>query len=111
MEAGRARSSRAAKAAEKGAMGFEDTGDSLRIRNRRPFVELEGPAEQDAVGARKHVPGLAIEGIANLRLRQQDGELAAGGPKALVAEKLARAEAGAVEDQALRQRRDFRTRG
>ena len=55
-----------------------------------PDAALERAAEQDAVGAREHVAGLAGEGVADLGLRQQDGELAAHRLDAGVAEQGAR---------------------
>ena len=48
---------------------------------------LERAAEHDPVGAREHVAGLAGEGVADLRLRQQDGELAADRDQIAVAEQ------------------------
>ena len=79
----------------------------VRLRRRVPLVELERAAEDDAVGAREHVAGAAGEGIADLRLRLEDGELAARRMQVLVAEQVAAAEAGAVEDERFGQRRDI----
>ena len=69
------------------------------LGRRVPLVELERAAEEDAVGPREHVAGAAGEGVAHLRLRLEDRELAARRVQLLVAEQLAAAKAGAVEHQ------------
>src|SRR3954452_23135184 len=99
-EAPQGTSSGAAEAGVEALVGCEDAGDRLGLRRGVPLVELERAAEDDPVGAREHVAGAAGEGVADLALRFEDGELAAGGPQLLVAEQFAAAEAGAVDDEA-----------
>src|SRR3954470_21154584 len=111
MARGRAESSGAAEAGEQRLVGGEDARDRRRLGLGRPLVELERAAEHDAVGPREHVAGLAGEGVADLRLRQQDGELAAGRPKLGIAEPGAGPAAGAVEYQRLRKGGDLGGRG
>src|SRR5436853_6130205 len=108
MARGRTESSRAAEAVEQRLVRGDDALDRRRLGLGLPLVELERAAEEDAVGAREHIARLALERVADLGLRKQDGELAADGVKRLVPEKLAGAEAGAVEDEPLRKRRDLR---
>src|SRR3954471_3458290 len=90
-------SSGAAERREEPLVRGEDALDRRRLRRRVPLVELEGAAEQDAVRSREHVAGPAGKGVADLRLRLQDGELAARRVEVLVAEQLAAAQSGAVE--------------
>src|SRR3546814_11906736 len=77
---------------------------STRTDTLFPYTTL---FRSDPVGARKHIAGLAGEGIADLGLRDQDRELAADRDQFHVAEQLARAEPGAVEDQSFGERRDL----
>src|SRR5687768_18372369 len=58
--------------------------------------------------AGKHVTRAKVA-VIDLWLGQQDGQLAANGPKLLIIEKCARAQAGAIEDHALRQTQEFTT--
>src|SRR6185369_15484773 len=87
-------SSGAAEGAEQALVRGDDAGDRLGLGRPVPLVELERAAEQDAVGAREHIARLDGEGVADLRLGQEDGELATGGAQLLVAEQGAGAEAG-----------------
>src|SRR5207253_10737929 len=98
-----ATSSGAAEAVEEALMVGDDAGNHCRIGRRVPLVELERAAEDDPVGPGEHVARAAGERILDLGLRLEDGELAAGWSKLLVAEQVAAAEAGAVEDEAFRQ--------
>src|SRR5205085_6309353 len=77
----------------------EDAGDGFRLGRGVPRVEFEGAAEDDAVRTGEHITVPTREGVADLRLRQEDGELAARGAQLLVVEQGAAAEAGAVEHQ------------
>src|SRR5690242_7371730 len=104
MEARKAGSSRAAEAFEEAAVVADDPGDVRRDRRRIPHIPLERPAKDDPVGARKHVAEAAKRCVANLRLRLEDRELAANRLQLLVAEQLARAETGAVENEVLAKR-------
>src|SRR6476646_8180198 len=103
-------SSSTAQSGEEGLVTGDDAGDRLRLGSRVPLVELERAAEDDAVRAREHVAGTAGEGVADLGLRLEDYELAAGGMQLLVVEQVAAAEAGAIEDQRFGQRGDVRRR-
>src|SRR5688572_30455056 len=96
-------SSGAAKAGEQGLVRSDDPVGGRRIHLHRPIVELERASENDPVGPREHVAGAAREGVADLGLWKQDGKLSPRRPKLLVAEKLAGAEARAVEDEPLSQ--------
>src|SRR3954462_13197904 len=82
-------SSGAAQRREEALMVGDDAGDGRRFGGRIPLVDLERAAEDDPVGAREHVAGTAGEGILPLRLRLEDGELAAGRVQVLVSEQLA----------------------
>src|SRR5213075_1456575 len=104
-------SSAAAKAVEEALVGGDDAGDVLCPRGWVPFVDLERAAEDDSVGAREHVAEVAERRVTNLRLRLEDGELAARRVQVLVVEQLAAAKAGAVEDQLFRQRCNVGGRG
>src|SRR5690349_12403494 len=103
----RVTSSGAAERGEEALVDGEDAGDRVGLRGRVPFIDLEGAAEEDAVGAREHV-AVAEVGVIHLWLRLEDRELTARGMQVLVAEQLAAAEARAVEDQALGKRRQIR---
>src|SRR5689334_976106 len=92
-------SSGAAQPGEEGLVVAEDALDRCRLRGRVPHVTFVSAAKDDAVGPREHVPGAASDGVADLRLRLEDGELAADRLQLLIAEQVAAAEAGAVEDQ------------
>src|SRR4051812_17698737 len=92
-------SSGAAEGGEEALVVGEDAGDVRRLWGRVPDVELERAAEQDPVGTREHVSGAASVGVTDVRLRLQDGELAAHRLELGVAEQLPAAEAGAVEYQ------------
>src|SRR5437764_5951080 len=98
-----ATSSGAAQAGEEALMVGNDAGDGRGLGRRVPLVELERAAEDDPVGPREHVAGASGEGILDFGLRLEDRELAARGMKVLIAEQVAAAEAGAVEDEAFRQ--------
>src|SRR5437868_12094597 len=106
-----ATSSGAAQAGEEALMVGNDAGDGRGLGRRVPLVELERAAEDDPVGPREHVAGTAGEGVLHFRLWLEDCELAAGGAKLLVAEQLAAAQAGAVEDQAFAKHRNVGRRG
>src|SRR3546814_21059188 len=88
-------------------MRGDDARDALGLGLGFPDVAFISAADDDPVGARKHIAGLAGEGIADLGLRDQDRELAAERDQFHVAEQLARAEPGAVEDQSFGERRDL----
>src|SRR3954452_1397794 len=100
-------SSGAAEARKEALMVGDDVGDVLRLRSRVPHAPLERAAEQDSVGAREHVAELSLDRVADLRLRLEDRELAADRRQQLVAEQVAAAKPGAVEDQRFRQGRDL----
>src|SRR5690348_17514410 len=100
-------SSGAAERGEEALVDGEDAGDVRGLRGRIPFVDLEGSAEEDAVGSREHV-AVAEIGVIHFGLRLEDRELTACGMQVLVAEQLAAAEARAVEDQALGKRGQIR---
>src|SRR3954470_8688389 len=102
----RASSSGAAKGTEQALVAGKDAGDVGGLRRRVPLVPLERAAEQYPIGAGEHISTPGGDGVANLRLGQQDGELAAHRVKLHVAEQVSRAEAGAVEHQPLRQGAD-----
>src|SRR5436190_11285743 len=104
-------SSAAAKAVEEALVGGDDAGDVLCPRGWIPFVDLECAAEDDSVGAREHVAEVAERRVTNLRLRLEDGELAARRVQVLVVEQLAAAKAGAVEDQLFGKPGDIGRRG
>src|SRR6476469_5710786 len=99
-------SSGAAQRGEEALMIGDDARDGRWIGRRVPPVDLERPAEDDAVGPREHVAGSTSEGILHLGLRLEDRELAAGGMQAGIAEQVAAAKARAVEDEAFGQDRD-----
>src|SRR5437763_1754361 len=103
-------SSGAAEAGEEALVIGDDVLDRRRLRRGVPLVELEGSAEDDPVGPREHVAGTSGQRIADLRLRLEDGELAARRPQVGIAEQIAAAQAGAVEDEALGQSGDVRGR-
>src|SRR4051812_33995875 len=92
-------SSGATETAEEAPVVGDDALDRRRLGRRVPHVLLERAAQHDAVGARKHVAGASGVGVANLRLRLEDGELAAHWLKDLVPEQFAAAKSGAVEDE------------
>src|SRR4051812_4354500 len=102
LEARTAGSSAAAKGGEEALVTSDDPGDRRRVGRRVPDIALERPAEQDAVTAREHVTEFAERGVAYLGLRLENRELAADRMQLLIAEQLARAEAGAIEHQAFR---------
>src|SRR3546814_4514938 len=58
-------------------MRGDDARDALGLGLGFPDVAFISAADDDPVGARKHIAGLAGEGIADLGLRDQDRELAA----------------------------------
>src|SRR5689334_4987352 len=101
-------SSGAPEAREEALVALDHAGDRIGLRRRVPLIALERPAEQDAVGARKHVAELALRRVAHLGLGFEDRELAADRVKLLVAEQVAAAETGAVKYQFLRQAGDGR---
>src|SRR3546814_7900430 len=80
-------------------MRGDDARDALGLGLGFPDVAFISAADDDPVGARKHIAGLAGEGIADLGLRDQDRELAADRDQFHVAEQLARAEPGAVRSE------------
>src|SRR5436305_14981638 len=98
-------SSGTAELGEEALMVVDDSGDRCWVGRGVPLIELERAAEDDPVGPREHVAGTAGEGVLHLGLRLQDGELSARRAQLLVAEQLAAAEAGAVEDQSFGKRR------
>jgi hypothetical protein len=85
---------------------IDDAGDVGRLRLGLPLTAFESPAEDDSVGPREHVTGRSAEGVINLGLGEQNGELAAHGHEFLVAEQGAGAEAGSVKGESLGQRKD-----
>src|SRR4051812_10424337 len=99
-------SSGAAEAREEALMVGKDPGDRRWLGSRVPLVDLERPAEDDAIGPREHVARAAAERILHLRLRLEDRKLAARRVQVLVAEQVATAEPGAVEDQVFGQGRN-----
>src|SRR4051812_7779611 len=103
----RGTSSGAAQPGEEGLMIGDNAGDGRRLGRRVPLIYLERAAEDDPVRPREHVPGASGEGILHLRLRLEDGELAARGVEILVSEQVTAAEPGAVEDETLGQRRNL----
>src|SRR5512133_2923081 len=82
-------SSGAAETLEEALVTAQDALDRRRVGRRIPLIELERAAEDYAVGPREHVAGAAGEGVADIRLRLEDGELAASGAQVLVAEQVA----------------------
>src|ERR1700757_386967 len=99
-------SSRAPQRGEEALMIIHDLGDGRGFRRRVPLVDLERAAKDDPVGPGEHVAGSAGEGILDFRLRLEDRKLASGRVQVLVIEQVAAAEAGAVEDEDLRQCRN-----
>src|SRR3954465_2496194 len=95
-------SSSAAESGEEALLVGDDARDVCRLGRRVPHVPLERPAEQDAVRPREHVAEPSLGRITDLRLRLEDRELAADRLEQLIAEQVAAAEAGAVEDQVFR---------
>src|SRR5574338_1370319 len=104
-------SSGAAEALEEALVAGHDAGNRRGLWSGVPDVALEGASEKDPIGPREHVAEVAERGVSHLRLRLEDGELPADRLQLLIAEQLARAEAGAVEDQLLRQRGNVGGRG
>src|SRR5205809_44673 len=102
-----ATSSRAAEALEEALMVGNDPRDGRGFGRGVPLVELERAAKDDPIGPREHVARTTGERIADLRLRLENGKLAAGGTQVLIVEQVATPEPGAVEDEVLRQRADF----
>ena len=82
-------------------MAGQDALLGLPVRLERPLPPFAGSAQQDAVGARHHVEPLVERDVADLGLRQHDGQLALERNEFLVADQGARADAGAVHDPAL----------
>src|SRR5689334_14711839 len=86
----------------------DDALDGRWLGSRIPLVELECPAEDDAIGPREHVARPSGEGIIHFRLRLEDRELPTRRMQILVAEQIAAPEAGAVEHQVFGERSDVR---
>src|SRR5689334_13802554 len=105
-----ATSSRAAEAREEALVGREDVCNVLGLRGRVPGIELERAAEQDAVGTREHIARAAGVGVADRRLRFENGELAADRLEHGVPEELTAAEPRAIENEAFGQGGDVRRR-
>src|SRR5215213_10221814 len=91
-------------------VALDDARGRRRVRVHRPVLGLERAAEDDPVRAREHVERVGEVAVVNLGLRQQHLYLAAHRGHPLVAEECARAEARAVEDDALGQCRHLLTR-
>src|SRR5438270_4785467 len=106
----RGTSSGAAQPGEEGLMIGDNAGDDRRFGRRVPLIDLERAAEDDPVRPREHVPGTSGEGILHLRLRLEDGELAAPGVEILDSKQVTATEPGAVEEETLRQRHNVRRR-
>src|SRR6185503_5870424 len=86
----------------------DDALDGRWLGSRVPLVELERAAEDDPVGPGKHVAWPSGERVIHFGLRFEDCELSARRVQILVAEQIAAAEAGAVENQGFRERSDVR---
>src|SRR4051812_32108767 len=69
---------------------------------------IESAAQDYSVTAREHIASAEIT-VVDLRLRNQHLELPAHGTEFLIIEQRARAQAGTVEDDLLRQSHDFFT--
>src|SRR5690242_15413841 len=102
-----ATSSGAAEGREEALVVGDDALDRGGLGSRAPLIELERAAEDDPVGPGEHVAGAAGERVAHLRLRLEDGELAARRAQVRIAEQVAAAEARAVEHQLLGKRHDI----
>src|SRR4051812_9337087 len=109
LDAARSPSSAAAEAVEECLVDAQDAGDVIGLGRRVPLVQLEGPPEKDTVRTGEHV-AVSGKSVADLRLRLEDCELPAGGPKLLIAEEFTRTEASAVEDERLGEEGNVRRR-
>src|SRR3954469_11857523 len=104
-------SSGAAEAVEEALLAADDALDRGRLGRGVPHITLECTAKDDSVGAREHVAGAAGQRVAYLRLRLEDGELAAHWLQFLVAEQIAAAKPRTVEDQRFRKGCEIRRGG
>src|SRR3546814_5903557 len=107
MGRGRGKSSRAAETGEQLRVRRDDARETFGLWFGLPNVSFVAAADDDPVGTREHIARLAGEGVVDLGLRDQDGKLAADRDQVGIAEELARAKTGAVEDERFGERCDL----
>src|SRR2546423_4754133 len=87
-------------------MSFENSSSLCRLRRKRPIAVIKSASQNNSIAARKHIAAGQIT-IVNLRLRQEDFQLAAYWFQLFIAKDRFRAEARAVENDSLRQSLDL----
>src|SRR3546814_19360291 len=106
MGRGRIKSSRTAESREKPLMRGDDARDAFGLGLGLPYIAFVAAADDDPVGAREHISGIAGEGVLDFGLGDQDGELAPERYQFGVAEQVGPAEPGAFVNEAFGAGRD-----
>src|SRR5258707_15198248 len=83
-------------------MVFKNSRSLFRLWYKRPVAAVPGAAQNNSIAARKHVAAAEIT-VVNLRLRQKHFQMSAHRLELLITKPRPGAQAGAAEDDRLRQ--------
>src|SRR3546814_20331782 len=78
MGRGRIKSSRTAESREKPLMRGDDARDAFGLGLGLPYIAFVAAADDDHVGAREHISGIAGEGVLDFGLGDQEDRMRGG---------------------------------